>query len=212
MEDKASTPYINVDYFENLTGEIAASEHEGGEEIGARIRVLRKEKGLSIENLAEMTGFDADLLARIENREVYPQLGAAIKLSRALAAALGRVLSGGGDQPYVITRVSDRKVVSRSTSADGQQDVYAYIGLAPQVQGRKMEPLIVQLTDQSEREISRHQGEEFIFVLSGVVLLEIDEQRYELEPGDSAYYQSNIPHWLGAQKGEGTILAVIYDQ
>lgn len=212
MEEKASTPYINLDYFENLTGEISTSEHGGGEEIGTRIRVLREEKGLSIEKLAEMTGFDTDLLTRIENREVYPQLGAAIKLSRALDAALGRLLSGGGDQPYAITRVSDRKVVSRSTSADGRQDVYAYIGLAPQVQGRKMEPLIVQLTDQSEREIFRHQGEEFIFVLRGVVLLKIGEQRFELEPGDSAYYQSDTPHWLAAQKGEATILAVIYDQ
>lgn len=212
MQDKTPTPYINVDYFENLTDEISSPDKDSGEEIGARIRMLRKEKGLSIEKLAEMTDFDADLLARIENREVYPQLGAAIKLSKALDAALGSVLSGGGDRPYAITRVGDRKVVSRSTSEDGRQDVYTYVGLAPQVQGRKMEPLIVRLTDQNEREISRHQGEEFIFVLNGVVLLKIGDERFELEPGDSAYYQSNTPHWLAAQKGEATILAVIYDQ
>jgi len=78
------------------------------------------------------------------------------------------------------------------------------------VKGRNMEPLIVQLRESPDRELSKHDGEEFIYVLKGTVLLEIGDERFELEPGDSAYYLSTIPHWLASKGGNATILAVLY--
>jgi transcriptional regulator with XRE-family HTH domain len=212
MESKERTPHINVDYFEDLTGDIAESEKAGVEEIGQRIKSLREEKGLSLEELAGRTGYDAEFLAKIENNEVYPQLGTVIKLSRSLDAAFGLLLSGAGDKPYAVTRMRDQKIVSRSTSHKGRKHIYTYKGLAPDVKGRSMEPLIVQLQEAPEKEISTHEGEEFIYVLNGVVQLEIGDDRFELEPGDSAYYLSTIPHWIASKRGSATILAVIYGQ
>jgi quercetin dioxygenase-like cupin family protein len=58
----------------------------------------------------------------------------------------------------------------------------------------------------------KHEGEEFIYVLEGSVGLEIDDERFELLPGDSAYYQSSLPHLLKALKGQARILAVIYSE
>ncbi len=57
MEPKDQTPHINVDYFECLTGDISASDTEGVEDVGNRIQKIRKEKGLSLEELSQMTGF-----------------------------------------------------------------------------------------------------------------------------------------------------------
>jgi transcriptional regulator with XRE-family HTH domain len=212
MEIKDQTPHINVDYFEDLTGDISDSGQDTVDEIGKRIKSLREEKGLSLDDLAAKTGFDADLLAKIENREVYPQLGTVIKLSKSLDAAFGQILSGAGDKPYAITRLKDQKTISRSTSQKGEKHIYSYKGLAPEVKGRNMEPLIVQLQETPEKEISSHDGEEFIYVLNGTVLLEIGEDRFELEPGDSAYYLSNIPHWIASKSGNSTILAVLYSE
>lgn len=211
MGTKKETPHINVDYFEDLTGDIAADEGIGVDEIGARIRTIREEKGVSLEQLAAMTGFDADLLAKIENREVHPQLGTVIKLSKGLDAAFGQLLAGAGDKPYAVTRLKDQKVVMRSTSHKGQKDLYTYKGLATEVRGRNMEPLIVQLREEPEKETSSHAGEEFIYVLKGEVVLEVGEDRFELSPGDSAYYLSTVPHWIAAKKESATILAVIYE-
>ena len=56
-----------------------------------------------------------------------------------------------------------------------------------------------------------HEGEEFIFVLDGEVILEIGEDKFELEPGDSAYYLSTTAHHIAAKNGKATILAVMYD-
>jgi quercetin dioxygenase-like cupin family protein len=134
-----------------------------------------------------------------------------IKLSKALDSAFGRLVSGVGDKLYSITRKNERRTVSRSTSHEGQKQVYIYKSLAPDVKGRHMEALIVQLEEDPEQEVSVHEGEEFIFVLDGVVEMGIGEDRFELEPGDSVYYLSTTSHHIAAKSGKATILAVLYE-
>ena len=211
METKEKKPYINVDFFEDLTGDISESTSEGVEEIGQRIRILREEKGLSLDEVSNLTGFDVGLLSNIETNKVQPQLGTVIKLSKALDSAFSRLVSGTGDRIYSITRKKEQKVVSRSTSQKGKKQVYIYKSLAPEVKGRHMEALIVQLEENPEKEVSVHEGEEFIYVLDGIVTLDIGDDNFELEPGDSAYYLSTTPHLVASKKGKATILAVLYE-
>jgi transcriptional regulator with XRE-family HTH domain len=211
MEKKKQKPHINVDFFEDLTGDIAESTQPGVEAIGERIKQLREEKGLSLDELSNLTGFDVTLLANIETNEVQPQLGTIIKLSKALDSAFGRLVSGVGDKLYTITRRSEQKIVSRSTSQKGKRQVYIYKSLAPEVKGRHMEALMVQLEENPDKEVSVHEGEEFIYVLEGVVLLNIGDDVFELEPGDSAYYLSTTPHLVASKSGQATILAVLYE-
>lgn len=211
METKKKPPHINVDFFEDLTGDISETPRNGVEEIGKRIRILREEKGISLEELSNMTGFDVELLSNIENNIVQPQLGTVIRLSKALDSAFGRLISGTGDKIYSITRKNEQKTVSRSTSQKGKKQVYVYKSLAPEVRGRHMEALIVQLEENPEKEVSVHDGEEFIYVLDGIVVLDIGEDTFDLEPGDSAYYLSTTPHLVASKKGKSTILAVLYE-
>jgi len=211
METSKKPPHINVDFFEDLTGDISESSREGVDEIGKRIRMLREHKGLSLEELSNMTGFDVELLSNIETNQVQPQLGTVIKLSKALDSALSRLISGTGDRIYSITRKNERKIVSRSTAQKGKKQVYTYKSLAPEVKGRHMEALIVQLEENPDKEFSVHDGEEFIYVLDGIVALNIGEDAFELEPGDSAYYLSTTPHLVASKKGKATILAVLYE-
>jgi len=210
METSKKPPHINVDFFEDLTGDICESSREGVDEIGKRIRTLREQKGLSLEELSNMTGFDVEFLSNIETNQVKPQLGTVIKLSKALDSALSRLISETGDRIYSITRKNERKIVSRSTAQKGKKQVYIYRSLAPEVKGRHMEALIVQLEENPDMEFSVHDGEEFIYVLDGIVALNIGEDAFELEPGDSAYYLSTTPHLIASKKGKATILAVLY--
>ena len=211
MQEKNQKPYIKVDFFEDLTGEIPAAPEKGVEDIGQRIRKIREEKELSLEEISKMTGFDVSFLSSIEKNEIQPQLGTLIKLSKALDSAFGRLVSGVGDKLYSITRKDERRTVSRSISKKGQRKLYTYKSLAPDVKGRHMEALIVLLEEDPEKEVSVHEGEEFIFVLNGEVVLEIGDDRYELEPGDSAYYLSTTAHHIAAKKGKATIIAVLYE-
>ena len=183
MDTDDSKQRINVDYFENLTGDIAVPAPREVDEIGVRIRRLRQEKGLSVEELSNLTGFDPEFLSEMESNRAQPQLGTVIKLSKALDSAFGRLVSGVGSRLYSITRKGDRKTVSRSTARKGQRQVYTYKSLAPEVKGRHMEALIVELEENPERDLSVHDGEEFIYVLEGTATLAIGDERFELAPG-----------------------------
>ncbi len=211
MTAKKATPHINVDYFENLTGDIPDAETGATEDIGTRLRQLRKDKGLSLAQMADLTGIELALLEEIEGGKVQPQLGTILRLSKTLESAFGGLVTGSGDKDYVITRKTDRPKVARSTSKKGQQQVYQYYGLAAPVQGRHMEPLIVHLDENPTGDLSIHEGEEFIYVLEGVVSLDMGDEHYDLEPGDSAFYLSSIPHLIAAKSGAATILAVIHE-
>ena len=210
MSEQNHKPPINVDYFEDLTGDIASTPTEPVESVGQRIRVLRREKGLSLEELSRLTGFEIAFLEDLENNKVQPQLGTSIKLSKALDSAFGRIVSGVGSNLYSITRKNEEIPVSRSTSKKGSQEIYSYMSLAPDVKGRNMEALIVNLKENPDEEMSVHEGEEFIYVLNGTVSLKIGADAFDLEPGDSVYYLSTTPHLIAAKTGEARIIAVLY--
>ena len=203
---------VNVDYFEDLTGEIQNCDDACHEQIGDRIKQLRENKRISITELSQMTGYDEQTLRNIEDNTASPQLGTIIKLSKALDAALQRIISKEGEKLYSVARKGESKKTHRSSSAKSTKKTYTYMSLAPEVKGRHMEALIVQLENVRDDEHSVHSGEEFIYVLEGTVLLEIGQDHFELHPGDSAYYLSTTPHLLWSKGESAKILAVIYSQ
>jgi DNA-binding transcriptional regulator YiaG len=70
MQKDNHTPHINVDFFEDLTGNILKASGKGVEAIGERVKRLREEKGLTLDELSNLTGFEVEFLKRIENNEV----------------------------------------------------------------------------------------------------------------------------------------------
>ncbi len=86
MEKNSSKPHINVDFFEDLTGDIVARDDEGVEALGQKIKVLRENKGMSLEAMSHMTGFDVETLSKIEKNEIQPQLGTVISFPRPWTA------------------------------------------------------------------------------------------------------------------------------
>lgn len=209
--ENTQVPPISVDFFETLTGTLTPSEAAAGEDVGQRIAAIRREKGLSVEDLARMTGFSVEIIAGIENNTVAPQLGTIMRLGKALDQAVSRLISGQGNKPYEITRKGERKIVARATKSGGGSQLYTYQSLAHEVKGRHMEPLVVELDEVAEPEKSMHEGEEFILVLSGTALLSIGEDRHELNPGDCVYYISSVSHSISGKGGKAVILAVLYE-
>jgi transcriptional regulator with XRE-family HTH domain len=112
----------SVEYFKELTGDIAAAVPKELDEIGIRIKNIREEKGLSLDELSKLTGFEVELLSNMEQNKIQPQLGTVIKLSKALDSAFGRIVSGVGDKLYSVTRKNERTKISRSTSPFATSD------------------------------------------------------------------------------------------
>jgi transcriptional regulator with XRE-family HTH domain len=121
MQEKTKKPHFDFDFFEDLTGDISLEPPKSVDDVGDRILRIRKEKDLSLDEISKMTGFDVEFLSKIENKELQPQLGTVIKLSKALDSAFGRLISGIGEKLYSITRKNERRTISRSTSKKGQK-------------------------------------------------------------------------------------------
>ncbi|MBN2125741.1 MAG: helix-turn-helix transcriptional regulator [Deltaproteobacteria bacterium] len=180
--------------------------------VGERVRKVRTEKGLSLQDVSQRTDMDADQISRIEDGEIAPPLGTVIKLAKALEMKLGYFISGDEFRAYTIVRKRDRKVVSRYDSKRAKQYGYEYKSLAPHKKDRHMEPFLVTLEPaDTEEERSTHDGQEFIFVLQGSMEVRLGEEIHVLEPGDSIYYDSTVPHLVRCHGRQTTvILAVLY--
>jgi transcriptional regulator with XRE-family HTH domain len=180
--------------------------------IGERVRRVREEKGLTREDISQRTGLDADYLSQIEAESVSPPLGALIRIAKALDMKLGRFISTGEVKPYTVVRRNERRVVSRYTSAQGDQYGYTYESLAPDKKDRHMEPFMETLLPSGAKtELSSHGGQEFIYVVEGDMEVTLDDYTDVLHPGDSIYYDSSVPHLVRCHGDKETvILAVLY--
>jgi transcriptional regulator with XRE-family HTH domain len=181
--------------------------------VGEKIKALREQKGLSLKDVADITGFSTALLSQIENHLVSPSLGTMTKLARALGVRVGNFLGETQGEPFTIVRKDERKNVSRFASKEGVKYGYSYESLGFDKKDRHMEPFIVTLEPATVKtsKTSSHEGEEFIFVLEGEMEVILGNHTDVLSPGDSIYYDSTIPHRVQChQDSETKILAVLF--
>lgn len=181
--------------------------------IGEKIKALREEKGMSLAELAEKSGFSSALLSQIENHMISPPLGTLIKLGGALGVPIGEFFEDQAEAPFVIVRGEERKHVSRVASKEGVKFGYSYESLAQDKKNRFMEPFLVTLepATKKDRNAYSHDGEEFIFVLDGEMEVTLEDHTDVLKPGDSIYFDSKLRHRVECVGDKETrILAVIH--
>lgn len=182
-------------------------------QVGDRIRQFRESRGLTLQQLADRTGFSTALLSQIENRMTSPPLGTLVKIANALDTTVSAFIGGQEERAFSIVRKADRRIVSRVGLKEGGKTAYTYEALGAGKAGRKMEPFLVRLQPLADRHVSRnsHEGEEFLYVLSGKVEVFLDDYSDVLSEGDCIYYNSTIPHHVhSVEEAEAVILAVIY--
>jgi len=189
----------------------------GGEDrevkVGEKIQELREDMAMSLEELARRSGLSPAMLSQIENHMVSPPLGTLIKIARGLGMDAGAFFRSDSEgQPFSLVRHNERKRISRVASKEGVNYGYEYESLGYDFQGRRMEPFYITLKPSpfEDKGLSTHDGEEFIYVLEGKMDLVLGDHHDVLEPGDSIYYKSTLPHRVGAHgDNEVKILAVL---
>jgi len=182
-------------------------------QVGDHIREFREKIGVSLLQLAEKTGFSSALLTQIENRMTSPPLGTLVKIANALGTSVSTFIGGKEEREFSILRKEERTTVSRVGLKEGGQSSYTYEALGAGKAGRKMEPFLVRLKPLLDRNVAKnsHEGEEFLYVLSGKVEVFLDRYSDVLSEGDCIYYNSTIPHHVhSTEEKEALILAVIY--
>lgn len=190
-------------------------------QLGRRLYELRAARGFTQDRVAAETGFTKGYLSKIENSKVIPSIGTLVKIASALQTDLADLFdtdtAGAEDGAVSIVRSWQRQGIVRGGSSFG----YDYIALADKRHHKHMEPFVMIFPPRADNDVRfekdvrfEHTGEEFMFVLSGKVELSLsikDRIRtWVLAPGDSAYFDSSIPHCGRSLEGESRALVVIY--
>lgn len=183
------------------------------EKVGMRVRKFRMEQEMSLEALADATGLNVDFLQTLEEEGVYPSIAPLQKIARALNVRLGTFLDDVICKDPVIIRKKEQEADLTMHQSAAKRPSYRYFSLAKGKADRNMEPFFIDVMPEpgGEQKLSSHQGEEFIVVYSGKLLVIYGNERQVLEPGDSVYYNSIVPHYVGAAGDEPcSIYAVLY--
>ena len=183
--------------------------------VGEKIKSIRETKQISVSELAERTGLAEEQINRIENNVDIPSLAPLIKIARALGVRLGTFLDDQDEVGAVVCRKEElnNSTISFSNNAMNARTHMQYHSLSNSKADRHMEQFIIdiQTTEETNYELSSHEGEEFIFVMEGAVEISYGKKTHVIEAGDSIYYDSIVPHHVHGYQGQAAkILAVVY--
>jgi len=184
--------------------------------VGAKIKGIRESKNLTIEEISERSGLSTDQICSIENDQNLPSLGPLIKIARALGVRLGTFMDDNDALGPVVTRAEDREKDSSISFSNGASDARKHMEYHPLAQkkaGRHMEPFIIDINPEGQKEfkLSAHEGEEFIYVMEGDLEIDYGKEKYTLKQGDSIYYDSIVKHHVHSVPGKSAkILALVY--
>lgn len=163
------------------------------DKIGSRIKKLRIERNLKLNDLAKATGYTSGYLSKVENSEKAPPVSTLIGLAKALGVDIEAFFSEEEEKiSFSLLRKKER--LEMGDPAGNLAD-YAYEPLVSSYPNRKMNPYIL-TTYKDIQGINNfhHQGEEFLFMLEGRAEFTHGDQTVILEEGDAIYFDASIPH------------------
>jgi transcriptional regulator with XRE-family HTH domain len=167
--------------------------------LGQRVRELRKQLGKTLQDIGRLTGLSKSTLSKIENGTLSVSYDNLVKLAKGLSIDLAALFAEGHAQLQPLS--SGRRSVTRKGSGEIYETaMYRYELLCTDLNPRKIFPIIAKLrahSVSSAKELIRHSGEEFAFVLEGTV--EVHSEFYNpltLTAGDAIYFDSTMGHAL----------------
>ena len=157
--------------------------------VGPRLRQVRKQRGITLTEVAERTGISKSTLSRLENGQRKPSLELLLPLAQTYRVPLDDLVGAPetGDPRIRIRprRVNGRTVLPLTRHPDGIQ---AWKIIIP--------------AEQSTPKLRTHDGYEWLYVLTGRMRLIQGDRDLVLGPGEAAEFDTQQPHWFGST-GDG---------
>lgn len=153
--------------------------------LGAAIRTARKSAGATLQELSKRTGLSQSFLSQAENGHTVPSVLNLHNIARSLGTSAHTLLSRA-ERSASLVRADDGGALELSPGAVMRR-CSAHGGL--------MGPNEVTAdAGTSASAATEHPGEEFVYLLSGILEMEVGTARYRLAPGDTLYYDATVRH------------------
>jgi transcriptional regulator with XRE-family HTH domain len=158
-------------------------------DVGARLRQLRAEQGLSIRALAEMSGLNVNTLSLIENGKTSPSVSTLQQLATALEVPIAAFFVVEAPKSHISFLKAGQR--PRATFTNG---VLEDLGGGLTLRGGEPYEITLETNADSGETPLVHTGYEFVYCLEGCLTYIIEDQLYLLEPGDSLLFEAHLPH------------------
>ena len=183
-------------------------------EFALKVKSIRERQNMSIEELAEKSDVKLEVLQAMEDGEIIPSLTPLTKMAKALGVRVGTFLDDTpqlgpvvvrGGKPNNVLYFSGREDVTNASNLE-------FHSLGAGKIDRNIDPFMIDIKyEEGEKELSSHEGEEFIYVLEGEIEVIYGKDTFTIGVGDTIFYDSAGPHHLHASgEKDAKILAVLY--
>jgi transcriptional regulator with XRE-family HTH domain len=173
-------------------------------DIGSKIKGLRLMHGLTMEDLADRTELSKGFISQLERNLTSPSIATLMDILSSLGTDLQEFFTDSANTPVVFE--SEDAFVK-----EDQESGFSVSWLVPNAQKNEMEPIL--LTLQPGGAFGPHEphaGEEYGYVLSGTVTLQLGRQKLKVKRGASFYFKSNLNHEIqNTGKAEAKVLWVV---
>ncbi|MFF3225159.1 helix-turn-helix domain-containing protein [Nocardia suismassiliense] len=167
--------------------------------VGPRLRALRRQRGITLAELAAKTAISESTLSRLESGRRRATLELLLPLARAYDVPI--------DDMVGAPRTGDLRIHLHPIHRHGM----TFIPLSRRPGGTQAYKMLIPARKQrAEVTLKTHSGFEWLYVLNGKLRLIVGEQDITLPPGEAAEFDTSLPHWLGSADGQAVELLILF--
>lgn len=171
--------------------------------VGKKIKAARAEKKMTLDQMANDTGCSIDYLKQVESGKEMPPVGTLLQISRCLRI----------DSEFLLKEQSENRE-ARARAYAKRTENYAYTTLTPGAENKHLKAFRIQIeARKAHKGVGyQHEGEEFVYVLSGQVEIAVGDHINRLGPADSLHFNSSVQHHIrNVGREDAELLVVIYN-
>lgn len=173
-------------------------------QIGSKIKTLRLQKGLTQEELGERTNLTKGYISQLERDLNSPSIETLFAILEVLGTTPKDFFDDEKKEQKIVYSADDQ------TCYGDEEMKYDIRWLVPASNDKEMEPVLITLAESGEfKKFEPSLAETFIYVLEGKIRLQLGEEQYIAEQGDSVYYDAKFPHQVVNASGGATKILLV---
>ena len=163
--------------------------------IGPKLRALRLKKSMGLVELGKHTGLSPALLSKLERDKLYPTLPTLLRIAMVFSVGLDYFFTDERKR-HVVSVVRKEERIKLPDRPETEDTAYYFESLDFKCNERRTNSYLAEFEPIAEEKLKPHQhpGSEFLHVMKGRLGLRIGMDDYELDAGDSIYFDASVPH------------------
>jgi len=172
--------------------------------MSVKLKVLRTQAGLTLEELAQKADLTRSYVSKLERGLSAPSVAVGLRIAKVLGVGVEELFSTSSHDDVVMVNRAP------SSKKDGAWPPLPRVVSGP-LPGHRLVAFVLNPTDEPVRNhpMSHHGGEELLYVLKGCIRLELAQREEVLKAGDCAHFNSTIPHKItSVGKQQASVLLI----